>query len=98
VRSSTAFPILRGRYLSALQYTTAAAAQDIATFIAILSNGFSEFGAKPFHIAGESYGVRPSVALRNSTIRADGGTRRGVTSRGLPPRCTTSMRTSASTT
>ncbi|EIN12211.1 alpha/beta-hydrolase [Punctularia strigosozonata HHB-11173 SS5] len=39
-------------------YTTADAAKDIAAFLAILANGFSEFGAKPFHIAGESYGGR----------------------------------------
>jgi hypothetical protein len=84
--------------LNESQHTTAAAAQDVAAFLAILSNSFSEFGSKPFHIAGESYGVRLLSAICSCRSHADGIARRVDTSPRSLLRYTTSTRTSACTT
>ncbi|KAJ3521507.1 hypothetical protein NM688_g9008 [Phlebia brevispora] len=43
-----------GEYVS----TTEEAAKDIAAFVAIFFEHFSQFKGKPFHMAGESYGGR----------------------------------------
>lgn len=42
---------------SILQSTTADAAVDIASFVAIFFEHFPKFKGRPFHMAGESYGV-----------------------------------------
>lgn len=39
------------------QSTTADAAVDIASFVAIFFEHFPKFKGRPFHMAGESYGV-----------------------------------------
>ena len=43
---------------SHIQGTTEEAAKDIAAFVAIFFNHFTEYKGRPFHLAGESYGVR----------------------------------------
>ncbi|KAK7047203.1 hypothetical protein VNI00_006869 [Paramarasmius palmivorus] len=40
--------------------TTEEAAKDIAAFVALFFENFSQFKGRPFHMAGESYGVRSS--------------------------------------
>ena len=40
-----------------LQSTTEEAAKDIAAFVSIFFENFSKFKGRPFHMAGESYGV-----------------------------------------
>ncbi len=42
------------------QSSTAEAAKDISAFIVIFFEHFSKFKGRPFHFAGESYGVRVS--------------------------------------
>ena len=43
---------------SLLQGNTPDAAKDIAAFVAIFFEHFSQFKGRGFHMAGESYGVR----------------------------------------
>lgn len=43
------------------QSTTEEAAKDIAAFVTIFFEHFSKFKGRPFHMAGESYGVRVCV-------------------------------------
>ena len=43
--------------LTAPQSTTEEAAKDIAAFVAIFFRHFTQFQGRPFHMAGESYGV-----------------------------------------
>lgn len=40
-----------------VQGTTEDAAKDIAAFVRIFFDTFAEFKGRPFHLAGESYGV-----------------------------------------
>lgn len=40
------------------QSTSEEAAADIAAFVAIFFENFSQFKGRAFHMAGESYGVR----------------------------------------
>ena len=46
--------------LSGCQGTTEEAAKDIAAFVAIFFNHFTEYKGRAFHLAGESYGVNSS--------------------------------------
>ena len=39
------------------QGTTEDAAKDIAVFVSLFFENFSEFKGRPFHMSGESYGV-----------------------------------------
>jgi cathepsin A (carboxypeptidase C) len=41
--------------------TTEDAAKDVAAFVSIFFDTFSQFKGRPFHMAGESYGVRGAV-------------------------------------
>lgn len=42
-----------------MQSTTEESAKDIAAFVAIFFEHFSKYKGRGFHMAGESYGVRP---------------------------------------
>lgn len=48
--------------LSTTKSTTEEAAVDIAAFAAIFFEHFKRFTGKPFHMAGESYGVSCAIA------------------------------------
>lgn len=50
-----------------LQFTTEAAAVDVAAFVSIFFDNFSQFKGRNFHMAGESYGVS------DKTIECHGG-------------------------
>ena len=43
--------------VASTQASTLEAAQDIAAFVAIFFEHFTKFRGRPFHMAGESYGV-----------------------------------------
>lgn len=45
--------------LMCLKSTTEEAARDIAAFVSIFFENFSQFKGRAFHMAGESYGVCP---------------------------------------
>ena len=47
-----------------LQSTTEEAAKDIAAFVSIFFENFSKFKGRPFHMAGESYGVSDFSRLK----------------------------------
>lgn len=44
------------------QGTSEEAAKDITAFVAIFFEHFSKFKGRPFHMAGESYGVRERIS------------------------------------
>lgn len=46
------------QHSSDLQSSTSEAAEDISAFMVIFFEHFSKFKGLPFHMAGESYGVR----------------------------------------
>lgn len=50
--------IVSNHYSPSVKSTTEEAAKDIAAFIAIFVENFSQFKGRALHMAGESYGVR----------------------------------------
>lgn len=50
-------PAIQTHHQSMLQSSTEEAAVDMAAFVAIFFEHFKRFTGKPFHMAGESYGV-----------------------------------------
>lgn len=48
-----------------LQSSTPEAAKDISAFMVIFFEHFSKFKGRPFHMAGESYGVRVAMLAQN---------------------------------
>jgi len=58
-------------YLTTRQSTTEQAAQDIAAFLAIFFQHFTDFQGRPFHMAGESYGVSPGYIYLFSGNKAE---------------------------
>lgn len=68
------------------QSTTEEAAKDMAAFVAIFFENFSQFKGRAFHMAGESYGVSPPK-LRSQENQIN------VSSGSLHPRlCSRSVR------
>lgn len=52
-------------------YTTEDAAKDVAAFVYIFHEAFSEFKGRPFHMAGESYAGRYLPVFASEVSKSD---------------------------